>query len=123
MAKMILAARQGDDRTLRSLLPYIASRRTDLPVKIGRLRIGTAQELAQSYEAVMKKVWAGQLALNDAQAIASLFEGRRRVIETVELEARLHALEQSKTKESPSLTPPESAAAVENKDPESEAQV
>ena len=84
---------QGDSLLLRTLLSYILTRRTDLPVKTGPLCMGTPAEFSGTFEQLLKKVATQQLTLREAQQIATLIEGRRRVIETEELEARLRVLE------------------------------
>ena len=68
--------------------------RRELPVKIGKLPMGTAAELSKSSELITQKVAAGQLTLSEGQAVTELIERRRKVLETEELERRLQALEQ-----------------------------
>ena len=93
LRKALVMGLQGDSLLLRTLLSYILTRRTDLPVKTGPLCMGTPAELSGTFEQLLKKVATQQLTLREAQQIAALIEGRRRVIETEELEARLRVLE------------------------------
>ena len=53
----------------------------------------TIEEVSQTSEAVIKKVSSGHLTLSEAGEIASLLEGRRRIIETHEMEPRVRAIE------------------------------
>lgn len=63
--------------------------RLDLPV------IRTAPDVLQAAGKVISEMAKGNLAPDEAVTIASLLEAKRRAIETVELEARLAALEQA----------------------------
>jgi hypothetical protein len=66
----------------------------DLPVKTGPLLAGTTAEVSQTFATVLKKVASGQLTLGQAQEIADLLEGRRRALETQELDSRLRSVQQ-----------------------------
>jgi hypothetical protein len=93
-----VVAGKGDVAMLRALLPYILPRRRDAPVKTGPLLVHTAEELAQSSEAVLQRVASGQITLEEAHALSALLEDRRRVLETRDLEARFRALEEATVK-------------------------
>ena len=97
--KALSSALQGDSPMTRALLPYILKRPTDPPPNIGPLPMGTAQELLQSNENVMKALAAGKLTLPQAQVIDTLIETRRRVVETGEMDARIQVLEQLRERE------------------------
>src|SRR5437016_5750337 len=56
-------ARKGDPQMVRILLPYVLPRRSEAPIKTGPLPMGTAAELAQSSEKVLKKVTSGQITV------------------------------------------------------------
>jgi hypothetical protein len=92
--KALVLALQGDAAVLRTLLAYLLRRPEDRPVETGPLQVGSAEELAKTLEKVLRKVASGKLSLGQAQAVAALLEGRRRVLETQDLEMRLQALEQ-----------------------------
>ena len=94
LRKALVLALQGDSATLRILLSHILPRPKDPPVRIGPLPMGSAEELLQARESLMKKVASGQLTPHEAQPIDSLIEGQRRIIETHVLDKRLRALEQ-----------------------------
>jgi hypothetical protein len=72
-------------------------RSQDSPVKIGRLPMGTIDELLQAQEIVMNKLASGVLTPHQALQISSLLETRRELFETQDLAKRLSALEQLQT--------------------------
>jgi hypothetical protein len=92
--KALVVALQGAPPLLRTLLAYLLRRPEDRPVETGPLQVGSAEELSKTLEKVLRKVASGKLSLGQAQAVAALLEGRRRVLETQDLEMRLQALEQ-----------------------------
>ena len=67
--------------------------RKEAPVNIGSLPTGTISEVSKSSEALVKKATSGKLTITEAQGIADLLEGRRKVIETEDLARRVAALE------------------------------
>jgi hypothetical protein len=92
--KALVLALQGDPPLLRTFLAYLLRRPEDRPVETGPLQIGNAEELSKTLENVLMKVASGKLNLGQAQGVATLLEGRRRVLETEELEKRVRVLEQ-----------------------------
>jgi hypothetical protein len=62
--KALLLALQGDVSILRTLVGHILPRRGDPPVKTGPLPMGTVEELAQTSEAVLKRVASGQITIS-----------------------------------------------------------
>ena len=95
--KALVLALQGDAPLLRTFLTYLLRRPEDRPVETGPLQIGSAEELSKTLENVLMKVASGKLNLGQAQGVATLLEGRRRVLETEGLEMRLRALEKLPT--------------------------
>ena len=89
----VTLARQGDAQLVRALLPYILRRPDGPPLKTPPLRMGTAEEIANTLQDVLKQVAAGAMQLRDAQVLADLLEERRLALETHDLEKRLQALE------------------------------
>jgi hypothetical protein len=75
-------------------LERILPARRELPLKIGKLPLGTAAELSRASEAITQKVATGQLTPSQGQAMAELIERRRKVIETENIDRRLQALEE-----------------------------
>lgn len=96
--KALVDAMKGDAQLLRAFLGHILPRRRDAPVKTGPLPVHTAEELAQSSEAVFQRAVSGQITLQEAQEFSALLEDRRRVMETRDLDARLRALEEATAK-------------------------
>lgn len=88
-------ALKGDSQMLRILLGYLLPQRRDLPLKTGPLPMGSAAELSQASEKLIKRVTAGQISASEGLKMADLLEHRRHILETETLEMRLRALEQS----------------------------
>lgn len=88
--KAVEMALNGDPVALRlcldRLLPKGRAVRIDLPM-------GTLAELDEAAATIRAALAEGQLALDEAGQLGALVEGRRRVIETTELDRRLAALE------------------------------
>jgi hypothetical protein len=66
------------------------------PVHFDMPAIETAADLGEAMGAIMRAASVGELSPDEATAIASLVESRRRQIETQEHEQRIAALEQSR---------------------------
>ena len=91
--KALNLAQEGNIPMLRLLLDRVLPRAKDAAVSIELLPLRTPEELLQAQEGVMQELALGQLTPNQAEQIFSLIEARRRLLETHELEQRLHALE------------------------------
>lgn len=105
----VLLARQGNVPMLKALLAHILPRNRDQPVKAGPLAMGTAEDLVQSSDAIIKGVEAGKISIHEAHELFEMLETRRRLIHTAELEARVRNLEQRaqvQTGDGPAMTPP-----------------
>jgi hypothetical protein len=92
--KCLVSALKGDIKALQLCLDRILPARRELPVKIGKLSLGTATDLAKASARVTLKVAAGQLTPGQGQAFAELIERQRKVIETEDFDRRLQALEE-----------------------------
>ena len=95
MRKSLVMALQGDVPLLRLFLDRKLLRPSDSPVKIGRLPMGTIEEVLQAHETVLNKLASGQVTPVQALQINSLLETRRELIETQDLARRVRALEQT----------------------------
>jgi len=93
MRKALLMAMQGNAPILRAVMDRILPARGDAPVKIGHLPVATIADLSKASETVLKKAASGELSLTEAKGVADLIEGRRKIIETEEIEKRLRAVE------------------------------
>ena len=92
--KAIEMAKEGDMTAIRlcleRILPTIKSR----PIEIDLPPVKTAQDIQAAHGAVIAAMAKGEITPDDAGTIAGVLEARRRAIETVELEARMVALEE-----------------------------
>ena len=92
--KAIEKALEGDmtaiQLCLERILPTIKSR----PIEIDLPPVKTAQDIQAAHGAVIAAMAKGEITPDDAGTIAGVLEARRRAIETVELEARMVALEE-----------------------------
>ena len=92
--KAIEKAKEGDMAAIRlcleRILPTIKSR----PIEIDLPPVKTAQDIQAAQGAVIAAMAKGEITPDDAGTIAGVLEARRRAIETVELEARMVALEE-----------------------------
>jgi hypothetical protein len=93
LRKALVRALEGDSPMLQTLLSYILARPKDAPLKTGKLRTGTAKEISESFDAILKKVYEGKLTPGEARNMAVLFDSRRETLQTEEFEARLRSLE------------------------------
>jgi len=92
MALAINRSRE-DPHMLRMLASHVVPQRRGLPVNLGRLPMDTLEDLDRASAITLKKATSGKLGLNEAVNISTMIEGRRRVLETQNLERRLSALE------------------------------
>ena len=90
--KCLHMALTGDAAAMRLYIERLLPRR-ELPVSVAPMRGGTAAQIAQTLDVLLKNVSSGQLTPTEAQTLASILEHRRRAIETEEHEARLRTLE------------------------------
>ena len=91
--KCMVMAMQGDVKALQLCLDRILPARRELPVRIGKVSTRTAAELANASELVTQKAIAGQITPVQGQAFAELFDRRRQVIETQDIDQRLRSIE------------------------------
>ena len=91
--KCSLMAMKGDATAMRLCMERLIPPRKDQPVKFKLPLVRTAAEVAEAVSVVLQAVSRGQLTPAEGQMIAAILEGRRRVIETEEHEARIRALE------------------------------
>lgn len=95
--RAIDAALAGDTTALRLCLERIAPARKDTPVEFDLPEIATSQDVTAAAQAVLRAVSEGQLSPLEGASVMGLVEGFRKAFETQEIEARLAALEKSKT--------------------------
>jgi hypothetical protein len=93
---LIKAAKSGDVSAIRVVLERIAPLPRNRPVHFFVPPIETAVDLGEAMGSILQAAANGELTPDEAVSIANLIETRRRTIETIELEARIAALEQSR---------------------------
>lgn len=91
--KAIGLALEGDIPALRLCVERIAPARKDAPVNFDLQEIETSRDAMEAARAVVRAVANGALTPSEADAVMKLVEGYRRMAETVDLEARIEALE------------------------------
>ncbi len=69
--------------------------RRDRPIKIRMAPLEAPQDVLRAITTVVGAVARGTITPSEGQALASLIETQRKAIETVEIEQRLAAVEQS----------------------------
>jgi hypothetical protein len=93
---MVGAAKGGDMRAAELVLQRIWPARKSRPIALTLPSIQSASDVVAAVGAVADAVGAGEITPDEGQAVASILEAKRRAIETVDLEARLSALEQER---------------------------
>ena len=96
LEKMVEAAKGGDMRAAELVLSRVWPVRKGRPVALSIPPIATAGDVVTALGAVADAVAGGEITPDEGAAVASVLEVKRRSIETVELEARLSALEQER---------------------------
>lgn len=94
--KAIDLALTGDSTALRLCLERIAPLRKGRPVSFDMPHVRAATDVLSALDAVVRATADGTLTPDEAASVASLIEIKRRAIETIEIEARLAALESRK---------------------------
>jgi hypothetical protein len=92
--KAIEKALEGDTVALRLCLDRIAPPRRDAPISFELPPIVTIQDAVTASAQIIAAVAAGEISPDEAGRVIALLAGHRQLIETVELEARIAALEQ-----------------------------
>jgi Family of unknown function (DUF5681) len=92
--KGIEMALAGDTIALRLCLDRILPTRKGRPVVIDLPPMKTTADASAGFAAVIREMAAGKISPDEAQAVVTVLEAQRRVIETFELEARLRAIEE-----------------------------
>ena len=93
MAKLAEAAAAGDMRAIEVLLSRVWPAQRSRRVALDLPPIKTAADLVVALGYVAAAMAAGDITPDEAQAVAAVLESKRRAIETVDLEARIIALE------------------------------
>ena len=94
MRKCLLEALKGDRNALRLCVERILPACRDRSIQLPRLPIGTAADLDISNQRVVHAVTDGKITPSEGETVVNILEGRRRILETRDLDSRLKALEQ-----------------------------
>lgn len=86
-------AKAGDMTAARLILERLVPVRKGRPVPFDLPAMDTAADVSAAIGAVVAAVADGALSPEEGQAVAGILEARRKAIETVDIEARLAALE------------------------------
>jgi hypothetical protein len=92
------AAKGGDMTAARLVLERIAPVRKGRPVFLDLPTVRSASEIAAAMATLTAAMAAGEVTPDEAATVASVFEMRRKALETGEFEQRLAALEGRKDK-------------------------
>ena len=88
-----LLALKGDPTALRLCMERLIPPRKEHPIIFKLPPVTTVAEVAAAMDAILQGVARGRLTPIEGQLIATIIEGRRKVIETEEHETRIRALE------------------------------
>jgi hypothetical protein len=92
--KAIKLALAGDSTALRLCLERIAPVRRGRTVELNLPSVDTATDVVAALGSILGALSSGGLTTEEATAVASLIELKRRAIETTEIESRLRAIEE-----------------------------
>src|SRR2546426_196156 len=93
--RCVYLAHQGHPAALRLCMERLMPARRHRTVQFKVPPVKTLADVDAASESVVSDVARGQLTPAEGQAISGLLEGRRRLIETQEMEERIRALEQA----------------------------
>jgi hypothetical protein len=92
-ASVVNAAKSGDMRAAEILLRRVWQERKGRPVAFDFPAIETTADVTKALSAVVASIASGELTPEEATAVSSVIETKRKAIETQELEKRVVALE------------------------------
>jgi hypothetical protein len=90
---VLTAAKRGDVTAARLILERISPVRRGRPVYLDLPAVRTASDVAEAMSALTSAIASGNLTPDEAATVATVFEIRRKALETEEFESRLRALE------------------------------
>lgn len=94
ITKAVIAAAQGGDLSAaRLVLERLAPPLRERPISIDLPSTQSLEGINQAQEAVLEAIGAGELLPGEGQVLAGIIEGRRKALESLELEKRVTALE------------------------------
>jgi hypothetical protein len=96
LQQVVERAKSGDMLACRMIIDKIIPSKKDRTVAIDLPAISTLDGVGRAQSEILQAVVDGDITPNEGERISSIVEARRRVIETVELEARIAELEGKK---------------------------
>lgn len=96
MRGVVAAAKGGDMRAADILLRRLWPERKGRPVLLDLPAITAPSDIVAALCAMADAMAAGELSPEEGAAVAGVLETQRRAVETLELERRIAALEQSR---------------------------
>jgi hypothetical protein len=94
--RCLYMAFQGNPTAMRLCMERLMPARRHRTLQFKMPPVRTMADVATASESVLSGVARGRLTPDEGQAFSLMLEGRRRMIETQELDQRLHALEDRK---------------------------
>jgi len=91
--KAIELARAGDTTALKLCLERILPRRRSRAIVFDLPPIDRVEDLGMAMGTVLQEAASGRLLLDEAAALIGMMDAKRRVLEAIDLEKRLQALE------------------------------
>jgi hypothetical protein len=93
LEQVVERAKSSDMLACRMIIDKIIPNQKDRTVAIDLPTIATLDGVGRAQSEILQAVVDGDITTNEGERISSIVEARRRVIETVELEARISELE------------------------------
>jgi hypothetical protein len=93
LTKAVVMALEGDTTALRLCVERLLPPRRNSPVRFKLPRINSAADVARALSKVIQAVANGKLAPAEGEKITTMLESVQRIIESVDLEKRVGALE------------------------------
>ena len=90
---IIDAAKGGDLAAARLVLERLAPPMRERPISIDLPETSTSEGIDKASQTVLAAAASGEILPGEAQVLAGIIEGRRKAVETLELEKRIAALE------------------------------
>jgi len=98
LQKQIDLAKEGDQRAAELILSRCWPARKSRPINLDLPAVNAAADIVPALGRITEAVAAGEITPEEAQAVAAVLEGKRKAIETVDVLARIEALEKERNR-------------------------
>src|SRR5215813_10713 len=98
LQKQIDLAKEGDQRAAELILSRCWPARKSRPINLDLPAVNAAADIVPALGRITEAVAAGEITPEEAQALAAVLEGKRKAIETVDVLARMEALEKERNR-------------------------